>query len=761
MFALLDESKAPVRMLVAPAGYGKTTLAEQWVARDGRCGAWFTARSSATDVAALALGLARSSTAIVADCDVRLREHMRALPAPAENVETLAEILGEDLAEWPSNAWLVIDEYHEVAQEPRAEDFVAALVSVSPVQFLIASRVRPSWVSTKELMYGDVLEVNQAALAMDNAEAADVLVDRTAHSASGLVSLAHGWPAVIGLASVSSAEIEGDIGGVPESLYRFFAEEVFAALGEHVQRALATLSVAPVLDRELVAALLGAKDGGRVIAKTLDVGILVEHGSNLGLHPLARAFLEERSSQLGLVPADGASTTCLAHYREGRDWDAAFDLIVRHGWPHELEELLSLAIDELLAAARLSTLQRWCEFAFDADLDAPIFSLARADVMLRCGGHMEAIAHAEAAADDQGELRFRALCTAGRAAHLASREEYALDLFRRAGAAASHDEERIDALWGELLALIELERAEADETLRLLRTTVRPADARQVVRASAYGLSYQTKLGDLDLRESDVAVALIDRVRDPIVVSSFQSTYSVALGLAARYADALEVADAFAATVRRYRLDFAIPYVGASAALAFAGLRRWADADASIKDAVAVAMGHGDSHAHQLCAALWMRMLAQQGRLQEALEVETPISRDPVPSAQAEIATSHALVLACFGRTRAAQERIDEIRGLSRAIEPAVLTAAVDAICALKDHDADAVERVMRFEETAFERGALDLLVTAYRSSPELLAVLLRAPSRRDRFVAVVRSVGDDDLAELLGQSTYATGDPT
>ena len=44
-------------MLVAPAGYGKTTLAEQWVAREGRQGAWFTARRSSTDVAALALGL--------------------------------------------------------------------------------------------------------------------------------------------------------------------------------------------------------------------------------------------------------------------------------------------------------------------------------------------------------------------------------------------------------------------------------------------------------------------------------------------------------------------------------------------------------------------------------------------------------------------------------------------------------------------------------------------------------------------------------
>ena len=122
MFALLDDTKARVRMLIAPAGYGKTTLAEQWVARDGRRAAWFTARSSATDVAALALGIAKSATSIVADCDVRLRAHLRALPAPAENVQTLAEILGEDLGAWPDDAWLVIDDYHEVAESSRAED---------------------------------------------------------------------------------------------------------------------------------------------------------------------------------------------------------------------------------------------------------------------------------------------------------------------------------------------------------------------------------------------------------------------------------------------------------------------------------------------------------------------------------------------------------------------------------------------------------------------------------------------------------------
>ncbi len=113
--------------------------------------------------------------------------------------------------------------------------FVAALVSASPVQFLIASRVRPSWVTTKHRLYGEVLEVNQTALAMDKREAADVSRAKRP-SASGLVALANGWPAVIGLASVSSAEIEDGADQVPESLYRFFADEVFGALDADVRQ---------------------------------------------------------------------------------------------------------------------------------------------------------------------------------------------------------------------------------------------------------------------------------------------------------------------------------------------------------------------------------------------------------------------------------------------------------------------------------------------------------------------------------------------
>jgi ATP/maltotriose-dependent transcriptional regulator MalT len=742
-------------MLIAPAGYGKTTLAEQWVARDGRVGIWYTARSASTDVAALALGIARAATALIDDSDHRLREHLRALPAPAENVQTLAEILSEDLAAWPIHVWLVLDDYHEIAPEPKAEEFVEALVALSPVQFLIASRVRPCWAASKRVLYGDILEVGQHSLAMDDREAASLLVGRTDHDASGLVSLANGWPALIGLASVSSADVIVD--QVPESLYAFFADEVFGALGRDVQQGLTTLAVAPVLDRELARLLLGDSAEATLTA-ALDVGLLAEREARVDLHPLAQVFLEERTAQVGLVPADDAACKCLVLYTRRHEWDAAFDVISRSG-VGDLEELMSLALDELLETARLSTVRRWSDYASQSGLDLPVFALARAEVALRHGRHVEAIAHAELAADGDGALKFRSLALAGRAAHVASREEQALDAYRRAEKAAASDSEVQDAKWGQLMCAIELEMPVADDWLRELKAAVRPSEPRETVRAAAIGLSFQSKLGDLDLTDADDAAGLVSFVDDPLVMSSFQSTYAAILGLVARYAEAQHVVEALFETVRRYRLDFAMTYALCADAQACAGLRRWAPAERSLCKALEIACETRDGHAQQLCISQLTRVLTQQGKQREALDLDLPLLRAPLASAQAEAISSRALAFASLGQVERARQLVDEVVDLSRAVEPAVLVQATFAVCALKTHETDAVERVLELEATAVTRGALDLLVTTYRSTPELLAVLMHASRHPELVRSLVRRAGDEDLAEFLGHPVSATSD--
>jgi ATP/maltotriose-dependent transcriptional regulator MalT len=749
LFTLLDQSKARVRMLVAPAGYGKTTLAEQWVAREGRRAAWFTARSSSTDVAALALGLARACTAIADDCDHRLREHLRALPAPAENVQTLAEILSEDLAEWPEDAWLVLDDYHEVVPEPKAEDFVDALVALSPVQVLIASRVRPRWIASKDVLYGEVLELTQAALAMDNDEAADVLLERSSPSTTGLVALAEGWPAVIGLASASLAEVGPDIDQVPESLYRFFADEVFGALHPDVQQGLTTVSVAPVLDRELAVALLGSSEAESVCAAALDVGLIAERGSSLDLHPLARVFLDERRTQFGLVPQPGSVESCLSIYRQRRDWDAAFDLISRARVHDELSALISLAMDELLDTARLSTLERWCDFASAARVETPITSLARAEVLMRTGRHLEAAAHAENASSDRG-LAFRSLSVAGRAAHLASREQDALQFYLRAERAAKTDSERRDARWGQLVCLIDLQLPDAEPALAELSAGVSVGDAREVVRMATYRIYIELRKASLRLEDAGTAHRLIDAVGDPLVETSFLSGYSAALGIAARYDEAERAARQFQEKAARYRIDFAVPYAQCALAVALAGKRQWTRAEEAALDALSFAQSHADVHAELLSRSVLMRLFVQQGRLGSAFRIGLDRPPGSLQAMVAEASCARALVFSCAGRVDDALEIVEGVRGVTAAVETVVLIAAVEAICALRSSSQDTLLRAVELGRIAFETGGLDILVTTYRGCPELLSILLRVEGNRE-FRELVQRVGDSDLAAAAG----------
>jgi len=759
LLALLDESKARVRTLVAPAGYGKTTLAEQWTQAESRRGGWFTARRSSTDVAALALGIARASTDLVNGCDERLREHLRALSGSTAKVDVLAEILSEDLADWPSDSWLVIDDYQEIAAEEEAERFISALVAATSLQLLIASRQRPSWVTARRILYDEVLELSQTTLAMDAHEASEVLAGRNPPSAAGLVAIANGWPAVIGLAGVSNAELE-DSEQLPESLYRFFAEEVFASLDGEVKAGLATLSVAPVLDRELATALLGQEHAEIVCAEALDVGILVERGPQLELHPLARSFLEERCAQLGFIAGPESVAISVDHYRGRREWDAAFDVIARNRLGAALEELMVEALDDLLDLARLQTIEAWCELGASLGLQSPAFSLARAEVALRGGRLSEAQAHAERAAKDDSELRFRALYVGGRAAHIASREEEALDLYRRAEAVAPTHVARRDALWGQLICATELELPEATEMTRSLAVSVSRSNIREVFQCASYELGYGTNFGHIDLADADAAYELISTVEDPLVVSSFQSVYSSVLGLAARYGDALQVSNEFLATANRYRLDFAIPYALASAASAYAGLRGWQEAERLATEALALTRRTRDIAAQQHVFGKYLRMLAQQRRHRTALTIEEPSLRAALPGIRAEVLSARALVLASAGRVGEARKIAHEICGSTRAIEATVLLTAVSAVSALKLSEPDAVDRILELEDTAFATGGLDLLVTAYRSTPELLPVLLRASHAPERLVQLLKRAKDDDLAAAAGHVLNDDGHP-
>jgi ATP/maltotriose-dependent transcriptional regulator MalT len=142
---LLDEANARIVLLVAPAGYGKTTLARQWLASDSRTAVWFRATASSADVAVLGSGLARAIDSGLGLRCGRILQRLRGSSSPSTEAWTLGTILADDLRDWPSDTWLVLDDYQGVAASEAAELFVQAVVEQSSVRVLLTARQRPTW----------------------------------------------------------------------------------------------------------------------------------------------------------------------------------------------------------------------------------------------------------------------------------------------------------------------------------------------------------------------------------------------------------------------------------------------------------------------------------------------------------------------------------------------------------------------------------------------------------------------------------------
>jgi DNA-binding CsgD family transcriptional regulator len=760
----LDRTQARVRMLVAAAGYGKTILAEQWAAQDGRRAAWYRSRRSAIDVAVLARGLSAASAELVPGAGRRLEERLAATQDPAREAVVLAEILADDLLEWPDDAWVVLDDYHYVAASPSSELFVDTLVHRAPVRMLIASRARPAWVAGRHILYGDVLEITQTALAMSVDEVEEVLGGRHAKLTPGLLAIADGWPAVIGLASVAEGTPRGDV-DVPEALYEFFADEVYRALELPVRTGLAILGALPLVDRELAAAFLGTERAEAVCTDALALGVLDEREGRLELHPLAATFLEERARRDAGEELDHVAPLALDAYRRRREWDAAFEVVDRFGLDGELEPLVADALDELLNAGRLATLEHQVEVAGIRSIDSPVIRLAEGEVCVRQGRHVTASTLAQSAsrqlAGSQSRVASRLFALAARAAHVGSREEEALAFYRSAQQAAVDRPCEREALWGQVMCSAALEQPEAHQLLHDLEQTVHPGDAQELVRMVDKQLSLGFRFGFVrHLADARRVSELLQKVEDPFARCSFLSMFAWALTLASDYDAAKKYALALIEDATAFRVDVALPYGHATAAAACAGLKSYEEALDHVRVAGSEARRCNDTNGEQNAYAIAVRILLQMGRAPEGCAIEPPDLSSALRGMRGEVLASRALALATVGRLDDASHAARLAEEATSGIEAQTLVRCIACVSAVKTRRSGMSDLAESMIGHAYEAGAVDPVVTTYRANPDVLSVLLATPTTTERTVFLLARAGDDVLAEQLGASSVERLDP-
>jgi DNA-binding NarL/FixJ family response regulator len=744
LIKLLDGTDARTILLIAPAGFGKTTLARQW-ARTLSDTIWVASTPSHRDVVTFSEDVAAGVDALGGNASRFIGEYMRARSNPQRAAREIAGVLATRVED-ARTQWLIIDDYHELAESPEVEEMVAILRERVSARMLIASRMRPRWATTRDVLYGAVAEIGPSELALTPEETSLVMGRRP--DLDPLVQQAQGWPAVLALAANLEPGTSRE-GAVPAMLHRYVAEELFQSASAELRDNLIAIALLPSLALPAVAAHFG-NAADEVIEQARDLGF-VSGDDPLELHPLLREFL---LTKLGEDPhAEPRVREAVDAFLEAAAWDGALDLVFRFKLDDLVDPVLQRSYKPLVRSGRLGTLSSFASrIRMAPGLPPAAVDVVDAEVAFRDGQFdlaIDLVQRIDPRLPLGHQLKSRASAIRGGASFFVADYQGCAAAYTAAADAAVDEVDDLAAIYG--LASAQMFDEHSDPRLAIAELAKRRhISPTHLIRHATAELTWRRfSSGFHDPVPLVPSLHALAEEGDPQVRTAF--TYSAAHLLAQRaeYERALEFLDLFSRDVATFGLEFALPYVNWTAAFIKLGLRRFGEADRFLQ-LVEASVRQRQHASHSLNARiLRSRLMLQTGQAHEALDCLRLDQRLPVsPSWRAEHFATRALALACLDRMEEAFASAQLAEASSRCVEVHVLSAASRAIASAAE---DEREGACALFAIADHYCVWDPVVCALRSSPQLLKVVLETESCRPQLEDLLDRSGDLVLARAAG----------
>ena len=379
---LTSSPHAVLTFIVAPAGYGKSSLLAEWADADERPFVWLGPAAAA--------GL----------CD---REAIRAL-------------LGRQNPDADTRYVFALDDAHQVAPD-LLRDLVCEMLTALPTGSTLALSSR----TELELSLGrlrtqrEVTEVHAGDLAMGPGEALRLLAGAGLYlppeDVRSLQKRTQGWPAALYLAGLSaSADLEAGLGWSPGNglaLSQYLRDEVLSALPDALMRMARRSAVLEELSPAACDAVLARRGCVRDLAELTRRAQLLS-ATDPGAtcyrwHPLVRqALLDElRFIEPELEPILQLRA-CTWHLEHG-NVESAIQHACEGGDPQRAGELLWPVIPRLVMSGRWPQVQRWLAHFTDQQIaECPELAASAAHAALAVGdldGARRWALHAAAAAE--------------------------------------------------------------------------------------------------------------------------------------------------------------------------------------------------------------------------------------------------------------------------------------------------------------------------------------------------------------------------
>jgi LuxR family maltose regulon positive regulatory protein len=359
-------------LLIAEAGYGKTTLLADFTRRTRVRLLWFRLDRGDRDWVGFLAHLVAAVRVHVPEFGASTSALLRETATTAPPLNTVLDTFLRELGGLPNDASaLVFDDFHLVDDSPDVRHILRELLGRGPerMSFVFASRREPPIRLARLRALGEVAELGTNDLRFDATETERLFRETydMRLEPSVLAELSRrteGWAASLQLVRSALHERNptqvrafiSSLSGAEGHLYEYLAEEVVGDLSAELQQFLMRTSLLDTVDLALgpVAAEVSPDDARRLIDEGERNGLFGRHGPSTGhqarAHPLVRDFLQAR-----LVRAIGADGVRAIHLRIARAAEALnWRISARHhllaGDATAAERVLADSIETILAS---------------------------------------------------------------------------------------------------------------------------------------------------------------------------------------------------------------------------------------------------------------------------------------------------------------------------------------------------------------------------------------------------------------------------
>jgi LuxR family transcriptional regulator, maltose regulon positive regulatory protein len=367
----------PIVSVVAPAGYGKTTLLSQWAERNGQSFTWVSVDEADNDPKVLLTYIAEALDA-VEPIDQRVFD---ALASPGSSVPgSVVPRLGSAFSSMISPVVLVLDDVH-VLHDSECRAALSVLADHVPggSRLALAGRAQPPLRVARLRAEGRILEIGPGDLSLTPDEASSLLRNVDLALAEDEVAELHerteGWPAGLYLAALylreggpfASAAVS--FGGDDRLVSEYMESEFLARISRRQRVFLTRTAVLEQMCGPLCDAVLGMGESTAILADLAGSNVLLvplgRRGEWYRYHHLFRDMLLAELHRLdpGLMPVlrRRASDWCLDNGMP----EAALEYCMAAEDVDGAARLAGQLVVPAYRRGRVATIQRWFRWLED------------------------------------------------------------------------------------------------------------------------------------------------------------------------------------------------------------------------------------------------------------------------------------------------------------------------------------------------------------------------------------------------------------